>query len=131
MLDILNDGDWEQVFAFAGGGGYGEPNIQCISDGCSMENFGREDVSRIYGIKCGENDGEYWRIYGKLKDGRFFSIEAGCDYTGWDCQAGGSAWVSSTKKGIISEGLTEEARRVFGIIPDNVGTIKIKEKFED
>ncbi len=29
-----------------------------------------------------------WRWIGRIPDGRWFLVEAGCDYTGWDCQSG-------------------------------------------
>ena len=35
----------------------------------------------------GERDGQSWRWYLKLLDGRKFDIEGSCDYTGWDCQS--------------------------------------------
>jgi hypothetical protein len=53
-------------------------------------------------------------------------LEAECDYTGWGCQESGSSWVSSTRNGIIRNGLSEEARRLFGLVNDNVGTIEIQ-----
>ena len=130
MLEELDDYNWAEAFSYAGEPGYGTPDVNSIEEGCSKDFFTREDVKKIYGIQEGENDAEPWRIYGKLKDGRFFYLEAGCDYTGWDCQANGRAWVSSTKRNIIKNGLTEEARRIFGLIKDNVGTIDIKKPTE-
>jgi len=91
-----------------------------------MASFTRDDVVEIYGIQEGENDADPWRVYGLLKDGRYFYLEAGCDYTGWGCQEDGRSWVNSTKEGIIKEGLTEEARRIFKLVEDNVGTIRVK-----
>jgi hypothetical protein len=95
MLKELEGYDWERAFEYAGTeerdedseawGRYGCPNIDAvIGDNVSMDEFVREDVVEIYGIEEGENDGPSWIVYGRLKDGRFFSLTAGCDYTGWD-----------------------------------------------
>jgi hypothetical protein len=89
MLKVLNDYDWEEVFGFSGEDAcnYGKPyNLEGVDDTykVSEEDFTREDVEKIYGLHEGENDEEDWLIAGKLNDGRYFMIEAGCDYTGWD-----------------------------------------------
>jgi hypothetical protein len=128
MLAELEGSDWQEAFAYAGESSrYGSANVNGVdSTRCSISPFTREDVVEIYGICEGENDGDPWRVYGKLRDNRYFYLEAGCRYTGWDCMAGGRAWVSSTRDGIIREGLTEEARRIFGLVDDNVGTIEVQ-----
>lgn len=87
--------DWEYVFA------YGKPDTapgeeKTVSD----KAFGREDVKVIHGYANGENDGDPWIMWGMLKDGRFFFIDAWCDYTGWGCQEGGRSYVSATEHGI-------------------------------
>jgi len=107
MLHELDNGDWEEAFKYANG-------------------FDREDVVEIHGFIEGENDGDPWRTYGKLRDGRYFYLEAWCDYTGWGCQEGGHSAVEDTRENIVRYGLTEEARRVFGFIEDNVGTINVR-----
>jgi hypothetical protein len=132
MKEELNTWDWQEAFGYAG-----EPktyafkqNIESTGEDCSTKLFTREDVSVILGMIEGENDGAPWRIYGQLFDGRYFYLEAGCDYTGWDCGAGGSASVALTKQDIISKGLTEEARRLFGLTEDIVGTIKVRQQYD-
>jgi len=130
MLKELDNRNWYYAFEYAGETAgdysYGSPNV--TSDGsCPDSIFTREDVKKIYGLREGQNDGDRWLLYGLLKDGRYFYLEAGCDYTGWDCQAFGFARVSLTKKGIKRTGLTEEARKVFGLKDNNIGTIKLKE----
>lgn len=55
-------------------------------------------MQELYGISEGENDGQPWMCYGLLKDGRYFYLEAWCDYTGWDCQSGGSVTVADSKE---------------------------------
>ena len=113
---FLNDYDWGEVFAFAGGGGSNPPEICVVmGDKCPATLFSRKDVKVIYGSRAGENDEYEWLIWGKLNDNRYFYIEAGCDYTGFDCQASGRAWVASSKKKIIDFGMGDMAREVFGL----------------
>jgi hypothetical protein len=117
MLHELEDYDWQYAFACAG-----EPDTGAFAGNIDIrgalptgkykvETFTREDVVKIYGKSEGEGDESEWIIYGKLKDGRFFAIEAGCDYTGWDCQASGVATIGKTKKEIERFGLSESARQ--------------------
>lgn len=64
MLEELESYDWECAFNEGG--------------------LDREDVASIIAMEEGENDGANWIMIGKLKDGRYFWLSAGCDYTGWD-----------------------------------------------
>ena len=88
---------------------------QSLGSDISLAPFGREDVKHIVAKDEGENEGPCWIICGRLNDGRWFYIEAGCDYTGWDCQAGGTAVVAKSKKSLIRFGLTQEARERMGL----------------
>lgn len=118
MIKILDDYDWKQAFGYAG-----EPDtdgrarlIKTISEpDISLEPFTREDVQDIYGLDGGVHDEIDWVIYGKLKDGRYFFLKAGCDLTGWDCQADGITVVSDSKEDIERFGLDREARERFNI----------------
>lgn len=113
MLEELQGWDWRAAFEYAGepDASYGSPNVSAVEGAwCQPTLFGREDVIEIYGIDEGEHDGPSWIVAGLLQDGRHFYLEAGCDYTGWDCQAGGSAWVADTRDQLIQFGLTERAR---------------------
>lgn len=78
MLKELVDFDWEQVFKYA------EPNDDISKLYQDLKKFTREDVVEILGSDYGSNDGPDWVIAGKLADGRYFFLSAGCDYTGWD-----------------------------------------------
>ena len=120
MLEELKDYDWAEAFAYAGdpgdddswGGSYGSADIR-THPGSGVKNldpFTREDVVKIYHLIRGYNDGPTWICVGKLKDGRFFVLEAGCDYTGWDCQAGGSAHVAKRLKDALAFGLDDNGR---------------------
>lgn len=93
VLDaIANDYDWKEAFAFASG----EWVTGSGKDTLPAEPFTREDVVEIIAKDEGENDGPDWIMLGKLRNGRYFFLSAGCDYTGWDCQAGGRAYIADT-----------------------------------
>lgn len=80
ILDLLKDdyGDWIYVFK------YGDPDPVITSrNKISLEAFTGKDVRTVISYVEGANDGPPWRMIGELNDGRFFYIEAGCDYTGW------------------------------------------------
>ena len=118
MLKEIEDYDWLHVFAYAGeDDGLASPNISTLTFGekAEIKPFTREDVKKIIAQSEGENDGPSWLIYGQLKDKRWFFIEAGCDYTGWDCQAGGTAIVAGNRKDLERYGLTKEARERLGV----------------
>lgn len=75
-------GDWKYVFEYADGT-EGHPEVAVPGLQTSTKTFDRDDVEELIGIEDGDNDGPDWIAVGKLTDGRFFSIAAGCDYTGW------------------------------------------------
>lgn len=68
MLKDLDTYDWEEAFSYSRHGD-------------------RSDVEEIIGIDEGENDGNDWIGLFRMKNGTFVFLSAGCDYTGWDCQA--------------------------------------------
>lgn len=78
MLEQLNTSDWDEAFKYANA-----PTCSQFATPCSTARFIREDVAEIYGISEGQNDGESWVLYGRLADGRYFSLRGWCDYTGW------------------------------------------------
>lgn len=90
------DYDWEEAFKYATG-------------------FGIDDVAEVGGHRDGENDGASWLMWGRLKDGRYFYLSAGCDYTGWDCQAGGSGTAEATFEEMVRMAMDEEGREHFGL----------------
>lgn len=118
MKPELDNYDWKEAFGYAGEeGACGQavirPALPPDLHTYNLSPFTREDVALVCGLIEGENDGPPWRIYGQLKDGRWFYLEAGCDYTGWDCQAGGSATISDNKEELIRFGLDDRARKLF------------------
>jgi hypothetical protein len=100
------DYDWKEAFTYAS-------TIRTATN-CGKEPFGMDDVAEVIKAENGENDGASWIMVGKLKDGRFFFLDAGCDYTGWDCQAGGDAQVADTLDNLTRYGMDESARDRFG-----------------
>lgn len=105
MLETLSNYDWEEVFKYA------DPAwVEGASKTGKGGTFEREDVEEILASEVGENDGDEWLMVGRLKDGRWFSIHAGCDYTGWGCQEGGASYVAETKEAILAYGLTLDER---------------------
>lgn len=86
-LEPLRSYDWKEAFAYAG-----EPescrNPQVTpalpNDDISLTPFCRADVEAIIAQDEGKRDGRNWLCAGKLLDGRYFFLSAGCDYTGWD-----------------------------------------------
>lgn len=78
----LESYDWQEVFK------YGHPSLvtkpdAVFSSQASTEPFRVPDVKRIIAKVDGENEGDDWVGVFELHDGRFVSIRACCDYTGW------------------------------------------------
>jgi hypothetical protein len=117
MLKILDDYDWGQAFQYCGEQNEeeyfqsGSPDIRTIP-GFPVSNatFRRSDVVEILGYSEGYNDGPAWLMLGKLNDGRYFALTAGCDYTGWDCQASGTVFLTPTLDLALSYGFDANER---------------------
>ena len=87
--EMKNDYGWCEAFGYAG-----DPDTNaCLEDleitpvigsDTPVTPFSLDDVEEIIGSREGENDELEWLAVGKLKDGRYFYLEAKCDYTGWD-----------------------------------------------
>lgn len=121
MLKELDDYDWGEAFGYAGepghyGAGEGGTNVDPVPGAqCKPLGFTREDVAIILAMEAGENDGANWVCAGQLRDGRWFFLSAGCDYTGWDCRSGGNATVADTKEDLIRLGMGREDRLRLGL----------------
>lgn len=105
------DYDWREAFTFAA-------TIRTATD-CDKGAFTIDDVSDVIAASPGENDGESWMMAGHLKDGRFFFLDAWCDYTGWDCRSGGDAQVANSRAALIRFGMTENGRERLGLPLDD------------
>ncbi len=115
----LNEYDWREVFAYAGDGtvddlgppsGFGSVSA-CLGSEVATGPVLRAEVARIIAASEGENDGNNWLIVTQQNDGRFAFVSAGCDYTGWDCRAGGHCIVAHDLAHLIRFGLGEEDRQ--------------------
>lgn len=113
------DWDWQEVLGYAGKDTtYAGPCRAVTPVGENpppADPFGMEDIAEILAADPGEPDGREWMCALKLIDGRYAYIQAGCDYTGWDCQADGSAWVASDRDSLIRWALTDPARHRLGL----------------
>lgn len=77
-----------------------------------------DEVEFIKHICDGENDGYPWIIVGMKKNSAWFFLEAGCDYTGWDCRAGGDVQFADSYDNLMRYCVTENARGRFGVHVD-------------
>ncbi len=79
--------DWGASFAYAGepGDWDGEASVKPAHPGRDVDcrPFSRWDVDEVVALDEGEGDVKNWLCFGKLRDGRWFFLTAGCDYTGW------------------------------------------------
>jgi len=109
--ELLEDGDWAQVFADESWGNV-DKTVQVAPPGADVDDapFGRQDVEEIIAAVNGENDAADWLGLFRLKDGRYAVCSGGCDYTGWDCQAGNSMTVCATVEDALQFGLSEFER---------------------
>jgi len=48
---------------------------------------GEENIKSIILEVPGENDAFNWHWICETKDGKYWYLEGGCDYTGWDCRS--------------------------------------------
>ena len=62
-------------------------DLAACLDNNEQPGFTVDDIARVLGVYEGEHDSYDWRWLVKLSDGRYASIQGGCDYTGWDCQS--------------------------------------------
>ena len=115
----IGGSDWREAFGYAG-----EPDPEAggrcavervLGACCSEDLFGRDDVKRVFAACEGANDDDSWIAVVQLRDGRYAAVIAWCDYTGWDCQAGGKAWVGDSLEQIVRMGLTPQERDRTGL----------------
>lgn len=103
LEEFKKDYCWRSAFNEAFGKdfqGYGDPGPNPI-----------DDVMEIIACEEGENEEKDWIGIFKMRDGKFLVLQAGCDATGWDCQAGGSYVAYDTLEEALSPlSLTQEFR---------------------
>ena len=120
---VLTSYDWREAF---GCGGVDSTSV--VADvrtiitstiGDVPEPFGRADVAFVAASAEGENDGPNWVCVGRLIRGDWFTVSAGCDYTGWGCQQGGTAYVYPELDAIVRLGLSDEERGRLTAVADD------------
>jgi hypothetical protein len=101
--DLKTNWDWQAAFQEAIKGQYASRND---------DNLGPiADVVEVIAAVEGEHDGAEWLAVVRLADGRYAVVAAGCDYTGWDCQAGGSMdYYEALESAVSKLALTEQQR---------------------
>ena len=105
--------EWREAFGYAGEPNTnGSPNLEAAAPGMlvGLEPFTRRDIAAVYGAVQGDNGGLPWIAWGVLNDGRWFALKAGCDYTGWDCQASGECIMADTRENLERFGMDDEFR---------------------
>ena len=71
------------------------------------------NISYLYWVREGENDGDEWIALGDLENGAFFFYTGSCDYTGFDCQGGMNLWVSKKFENIIDHAMSEAEYQLY------------------
>lgn len=72
-----------------------------------------KQFAKVYYARPGANDEENWTFLVKHKNGYYIFFDAGCDYTGFDCQGGGTITYSRDAKQMWSFGLTQDMRNTL------------------
>lgn len=91
FIQIPGSEDWISAYY------YGEeleerfPGQECydLTSGCEHNGFSDRIplITNVVCIQVGENDARNWIWHVGLNDGSLWTVEGGCDYTGWDCQS--------------------------------------------
>lgn len=106
--------EWEMIFP---NGSYGlYSGTFSVVDGSRVADVTPERIIRVVAWRVEENDdGTEIKLLVELDDGSFAACMAGCDYTGWDCQAGVEwRWAPSSELA-ISQGIDRATRAVLGV----------------
>jgi hypothetical protein len=73
--------------------------------------FRLQDVAEVIAAVDGANDEDNWTAVVRLHNGLYGYVTAGCDYTGWDCQAGGHGDTRPTLDAVLRELCTDDDRQ--------------------
>lgn len=119
VAELLRD-DWAEVMAFASGvngpyGNYHGTPGAVGEDPPEPTPFNVTHVAEVLHASEGARDERDWILVLRLKDGRFACVTAGCDYTGWDCRAGGVSSVASSYEDLVRFGLGTAERERLGL----------------
>lgn len=106
---VLEGYDWEQAFDVS------DVRRAHPTGDVSLEGVSLSNVVKVVACVEGENDYAPWLALGRLRDGRWFHVSAWCDYTGWDCQSGGTITVAKSKAELLRYGLTDSEKKELGV----------------
>lgn len=88
------------------------------------------NIEAVYYYEIGWNDGDDWRLIGVLDDGTYFYFEAGCDYTGFDCQGFMRLYLSMDMDDLldraVKESVSTHVRRFQHMLASADPTITMK-----
>lgn len=99
LEEFKGDYDWKEAVGFA--------------------PFDMLEIEDVIAMDTGVNDEESWVAVVKLTNGRFGYVDAWCDYTGWDCQSGGSGGIRETLADLQRFEMTSQQRRRLNMaLPD-------------
>lgn len=87
----------------------------------STEPFTLDEIVEVIAVSEGENDGPDWLAAFRLQDNRLIFVNAGCDYTGWDCRSGACSVVAATLDELIRWGMSPEQRERLGLTLADTG----------
>lgn len=110
LEEFKSNGDWRCCFNEAFGIGFSWNDEQSPVD----------TVKRVIHSVEGENDGDCWLALVEFNEGTqkmpFAKVYAGCDYTGWDFQAGGNVKFYATEAELtLPTTLTKDERERLGL----------------
>ena len=97
--------DWAEALHYLGDG-------LSVAEGSSASDSREMEIDQILALRFEDGDYAEVEVYAVLllKDGRFAFHRAGCDTTGWDCQAGGWTQVSHSLQHLYQMSLGEDER---------------------
>ena len=92
-------------------------DIRHLDETISPSRFKLRQVISVEGVEISSPEGyasEDVLAYGKTYGG-WWLLEAWCDTTGWDCQAGGSIRLADSLEVLVRFGMSQTTRETFGL----------------
>lgn len=84
-----------------------------MGEALSDKDYEIPEDAEVIASDEGFNEGPDWVCVVRLSDGTWIFAAAGCDYTGWDCQASGDAWSAPDLASLLLV-MDESARERLG-----------------
>jgi hypothetical protein len=106
LKKMHQDNNWKEAMTIAS-----SKVVAVLGYTGSIEFNGWNDISKVIASSSGCNDGPNWIALFQLHDERYLFLSAGCDYTGWDCQASGIIRICRNYNDMIRYGLGDVDRK--------------------